>query len=236
MNSPWYAILMWVGIAGGAWLWGRRFRAQPQLVAVYLAAVVGALLGAKLGFVAAEWPFIRGDADRWRQVLHGKTILGALFGGYLGVEAGKKLMGYRRPTGDFFAVVVPLGLVLGRLGCVAHGCCPGVVCEASWWTATDAAGFSRWPTAWVELIFNASAAALLLVFSRWRIFRGRGQLFHVYLIAYAVFRIVHEPMRATARYGWGDAGGVSPYQVLAAALLIFSGWRFVRRHRGGAGG
>ena len=56
-------------------------------------------------------------------------MLGALLGGYAGVEIAKKAIGYSAPTGDWFAIVAPVGIALGRVGCLRHGCCTGVVCS-----------------------------------------------------------------------------------------------------------
>ena len=225
IHAPWYALLMFVGIALSAALWGKRFRAQPEMVLVYACALLGALVGAKLGYVFAEAPFEWDRPGFWRKMLWGKTILGALLGGYLGVEAGKKLIGYRAATGDFFAFVVPAGLVLGRIGCYLHGCCLGVTCEAAWWTTQDEMSVQRWPAPLIEAGFNALAATLALI--AWRRGWMRGQLFHLYLMAYALFRLLHEPMRATPKY----VGVISPYQVLALLIFMFAARRFVQRKR-----
>ena len=51
----------------------------------------------------------------------------ALLGGYLGVEIAKRFLRYPGTTGDWFALVVPLSIMLGRVGCILHGCCSGRV-------------------------------------------------------------------------------------------------------------
>jgi hypothetical protein len=78
-------------------------------------------------------------------------VTGALVGGVLGVEAVKSMVGLRAGTGDLFALTVPLALALGRIGCIAAGCCPGIECEPAWWTIADAHGHARWPAAAAEL-------------------------------------------------------------------------------------
>jgi prolipoprotein diacylglyceryltransferase len=104
--------------------------------------------------------------------------------------------------------------------------------EPWWWTATGPDGLPRWPAPVIEFTFNILAALILLVLYRKRCFRG--QLFHLYLIAYAMFRIAHEPMRDTPRLPGGISGGVSTYQVLAGVLLLFAYWRFrVRQQAAG---
>ena len=224
MVLPWYTVMMVLGLGFSAWVWSGRFRARPEMVVVYVTGLLGALIGAKLGYFAVELYTHVGEPDFWQQMLVGRTILGALLGGYLGVECGKRLAGYREPTGDVFALVVPVGIMLGRIGCLLHGCCQGVVCSPHIWTMAGEDGLAHWPAQWVEFGFNAVAAMLLFVCYRRGLFKY--QLFHLYLIAYALFRIAHEPMRDTPRLtGW-----ISGYQVLAAVLLVFAVWRaWVRR-------
>ncbi len=193
---------------------------------MYVGGLVGALLGAKLGYVLAELPFRWGEPAFWLYLLHGRTVLGALLGGYVGVEGGKWLVRERASTGDRFALIVPVGIALGRVGCLCYGCCRGVVCEASWWTIADGNGVARWPAPAVEMGFNLLMAGLIAWL--WRRGRLRGQLFHVYLIGYGLFRVAHEPMRESVRYSLG----FTPYQVLAAVLVGFAVWRFVQRWRG----
>ena len=79
-------------------------------------------------YLAAEGWMFWSSPDRWRIWTTGKTILGALLGGYAGVELAKKALGYTRVTGDWFALVAPVGIVLGRVGCLLHGCCLGTGC------------------------------------------------------------------------------------------------------------
>src|SRR5262249_48360046 len=135
------------------------------------------------------------DQDRWIQFATGKSIIGGLLGGYASVETAKRLLGYKRATGDWFAGIVPVGIMLGRIGCGLHGCCLGRPCEPSWFTANDGAGIARWPAALVELLFNAVMLGVVLLL-RWKKILP-GQHFHLYLIAYGLFRFAHEFLRAT---------------------------------------
>jgi phosphatidylglycerol:prolipoprotein diacylglycerol transferase len=48
-------------------------------------------------------------------------VLGGLLGGYADVEWTKHLVGHKQSTGDAFALIIPVGLFLGRLGCLAEG-------------------------------------------------------------------------------------------------------------------
>ena len=223
-NSP-YGWLMLAAIILSIILWTRVARRDQRLLFVYIAALVSAFLGAKLVYLAAEgWLHWR-DPDRWLQFATGKSITGGLLGGYLGVEIAKRFLHYKNPTGDWFALIAPLGIMIGRVGCIMHGCCLGRVCEPAWFTMTDSAGAARWPAALVELLFNGLMLLLILLL-RWR---GRfpGQLFHIYLIAYGFFRFGHEFLCNTPRI----LGPLSGYQIAALALVALGLSGFLLRHR-----
>src|SRR4051812_12520756 len=163
-TSSAYGWLMLAGIFVSVILWSRVARRDERLVIVYVAALTGAFLGAKLVYLGAECWLHWHDENRWLELATGKSITGALLGGYVAVEIAKRLLRYPRATGDWFALIAPLGIMLGRVGCILHGCCLGRFCEASWFTMNDAAGIARWPAAPVELLFNALmlGAALLM--------------------------------------------------------------------------
>jgi phosphatidylglycerol:prolipoprotein diacylglycerol transferase len=220
-----YGWLMLAGITVSLVLWRRLARKDSRLFIVYLAALLGAFFGAKIVYLAAEGWLHWNDPNRWLLMATGKSILGALLGGYAGVELAKRTVGYAKPTGDLFALVVPLGIMFGRVGCMLHGCCVGQVCEPSWFTIRDAEGFNRWPAAQLELLFNLLALASL-AFLRSRGI-ARNQLFHIYLIAYGLFRLAHEMFRDTPRIFFGFSG----YQIAALLVAVFGCATFVIRAR-----
>ena len=216
---------MLAGIALSIVLWSRVARRDERLLFIYVAALVGAFLGAKIVYLLAEGWLDWNEPDRWRRLATGKTILGALLGGYAAVELAKKLLGYRSATGDWFALSAPGGIILGRIGCLLHGCCPGQVCERHWYTVNDAEGVARWPSVALEIIFNLIAIGALFILRRRQILSG--QHFHLYLIAYGLFRFMHEFMRATPRV-------LGPFSGYALAALLVAGWgmfAFARRAR-----
>jgi phosphatidylglycerol:prolipoprotein diacylglycerol transferase len=153
-------------------------------------------------------------------------VLGALAGGYGGVEWVKRIMKYPQATGDLFASVAPVGIILGRIGCLLQGCCLGAVCEhAAWWTLDDRHGHPRWPAVPAEIGFNVTALAAFAVLRARRILPG--QHFHLYLIGYGAFRFGHEFWRDTPRI----ALGLSGYHFASLALVGFAAWRFRQRSR-----
>ena len=130
---------MLAGIFVSIIFWSRLAKRDSRLVFIYLAALAGAFLGAKLVYVGAEGWLHWHDKDRWLQIATGKSILGGLLGGYASVEIAKRLLSYHSATGDWFALIAPVALMLGRLGCVLHGCCLGRTCDPSWFTTVDGA-------------------------------------------------------------------------------------------------
>ena len=125
--------------------WSRLARLDDRLLLVYLGALAGAFPGQKMIYVLAEgWrilpnPTAGGD---WPPADHSRRPARRLCrGGTL-----QKLIGYPAPPGTGSLMIVPASIVLGRIGCLLHGCCLGNVCESfHWWTLTDAAAFPAGP-------------------------------------------------------------------------------------------
>jgi len=229
-----YALATLGGFALGALLWARRFRERPSSFAVFVGALAGTYAGAKALFLVVEGSTLVGDPDWLAKAVAGKTIPGALLGGYAGVEIAKRLVGHREPTGDWFAIGVPLAIAAGRLGCLRYGCCLGSPVEEGGVLAPFAAagpdGLSRWPAAASELAFNLLFVAVVLPLARRRDGAEavwRGQLFHAYLVAYGLFRFGHEFLRDTPKLFWGLGG----YQLAAAALVVLGMTAACRRRR-----
>lgn len=223
LHSTAYGWLMLAGIFVSIIFWSRLARRDDRLFLVYISALVGAFLGAKLVYLGAEGWLHWHDQNRWVILATGKSITGALLGGYLAVEIAKYFLKYPGTTGDWFAVIVPVGIMLGRIGCFLNGCCLGRVCEPSWFTLNDVNGVARWPSVPVEFLFNALILGVILMLRWGRI--ARGQLFHFYLIAYGLFRFFHEFMRDTPQI----IGPISGYQIAALGIFALGVAGFVRR-------
>jgi phosphatidylglycerol:prolipoprotein diacylglycerol transferase len=223
MASP-YSWLMLVGIGVSLAFWLRLAKRDARLLIIYVAALASAFIGAKLVYLAAEGWMVWNDPQRWVIWATGKTILGALLGGYAGVEVAKRATGYTKATGDWFALIGPVGICLGRVGCLLHGCCLGRECPPVWWALRDEEGSPRWPAAPVEMAFNLVAILVFIGLRRAHLLVG--QHFHLYLIAYGIFRFGHEYLRATPPV----VAGVSGYQVAALAVAALGLLGFARRH------
>lgn len=225
MRGSAYSLLMLAGIIGGGIFWSRLARRDERLILIYAAALGGAFAGAKLAYLAAEGWLHIGEAGMWLQFATGKSILGALLGGYGAVELAKKSCGYTQATGDWFATVVPFSVALGRVGCLLHGCCLGIVLPSAWYTIRDRFGDTRWPAVPVEMGFNLLCGVTFYLLRRKRVLPG--QHFHTYLMAYGLFRFFHEFLRDTPRLLYGFTG----YQVIALACFVLGFAGYIRRRR-----
>lgn len=214
MTGGAYRWAMFAGILVSIAFWSRVSRRDQRLVWIYIGALIGAFAGAKVCYLLAEGWLDTGRPDFWIRLATGKTIVGGLLGGYIGVELTKSVVKYRQPTGDWFALIAPAGILLGRVGCLLHGCCLGAVCERSWFTVRDSSGIDRWPAVPVEMAFNL-AAILAFVFLRKRRFLT-GQHFHLYMMGYGLFRFGHEFLRADRSI----AGRFTGYHFFALLLFI----------------
>jgi len=222
---PIYGWMMLAGIAVTLIFWARLAKRDERLLAIYLAGLTGAFIGAKVVYILAEGWLFFGKPHMWLILATGKSIVGALLGGYGAVEMAKHFLHYRKATGDWFAMLVPVGVMIGRIGCMVHGCCTGRICEPAWYTMRDSLGASRWPAVPVEFAFNALAVILFFAMRRKRVLAG--QHFHIYLIGYGLFRFAHEFMRETPRI----FAGLTGYQLASLAVVALGATGFVRRRQ-----
>jgi len=220
IGSPVYVAVLLLAIGAGAVYWHRQARHDSRLPLVYAGGLAGAFLGAKLAYLCAEGWLLRDHPQRWLLWAAGKSVSGALPGGWLGVEAAKRLVGLRVSTGDRFVLLLPPALFFGRIGCLHAGCCRGVMLDHG----------GRWPAVEVEMGFQVVAFAVLWWWAR----RGwcRDCRFFAYLIAYGLFRFAHEFLRDTPKPFLGFSG----YQIIALATAAAAavGWR-MRRAKAGSG-
>jgi len=212
-GSAAYAALMTTGILIGAVFWYRRSKGQSDLLLIYLGALIGGFAGAKIAYLIAEGWLEWQQPDRWLRWATGKSVLGGLLGAYAGVEVTKHLVGHKASTGDAFAVIVPIGILLGRIGCYLNGCCLGNPTSGVF-AARDAAGIMRWPAPAVEGAFQIVMLITILLLQRRGLLRDR--LFFLYLTAYGLFRFLHEFMRDTPKVFLG----LSCYQFIALVMAV----------------
>lgn len=227
MINPAYTLTMMLAVGAGLFLSRRSqqsLEVSPQeKLAIGLGAFCGAMLGAKLPFVLADWEGLLSGAA-WFS--NGKTILCGLVGGYFGVEVAKWTYGIRIKTGDSFAVPVAVSVGIGRVACFVGGCCYGTPTAVPWAVVFPTIdNLPRHPTQLYEAAFHLSMAAMLYVLQRRGLFRG--QLIKLYILSYLVYRFATEFIRPEARLWQGLTG----YQWAALGLMPVFVWLWWRDRR-----
>lgn len=229
---PSYGLFVALGFAIAFWTKRREsrrlgFTQEPGYRWVGFGALAGAVVGSKLGMLLyvspTEWLELLADLARFE--LGGKTMIGALAGGYLGVELTKKQVGITHSTGDAFAVAIPLGQAFGRIGCFLGGCCYGASSGLPWSVVTHDA--ARHPVQLYEALLDITLA--LALFAMREEPRPSGHLFRYCLIGYACIRLVLDPLRGDQRQTWFAMSAVQIFCAVAVGVLALS---LLRKPRG----
>jgi prolipoprotein diacylglyceryltransferase len=198
--------------AGGfqLYLWLRRRAARRNsgttLEAVanmwlIVGCVFGAFVGSKVLAWAESWPHYWANRHDPRIWLAGKTIVGGLLGGWVGVEIAKWFLGVRGSTGDLFVFPLILGMSLGRVGCFLTGLedrTYGVATSLPW-GVDFGDGVKRHPTQLYEVAFLLALGVILM--ARWR--RGgweSGRMFRWFILAYLGWRLAVEFLKPVHRW------------------------------------
>lgn len=180
-----------------------------------LSVIVGAAIGAAIG---ARYLWLLGDPG-------GKTIVGGLLGGLIGVELAKKIRGIRTSTGDLFVFPLILAMCIGRIGCFLAG--PedhthGLPSNLPWAMAMGD-GVRRHPVALYEIAFLIALVPLLM-----RV-RVAGDRFRIFMTAYLTFRFFVDFLKpyplpffaGLTAIQWAALGGIAYYaSVFARRALV----------------
>lgn len=166
---------------------------EPQRWTVLAGAAVGALVGSRALGVAEQWPTVLAawHGGRMMELLlspGGKTIVGGLLGGWLGVELVKKLSGITRRTGDLFVLPLCLGIAVGRVGCLLAGLADDTYGKPTSlpWAVNLGDGIGRQPVQVYEIVFLGVLGFVLARPWPW----AEGARFRVFLASYLAWRIV----------------------------------------------
>jgi prolipoprotein diacylglyceryl transferase len=213
----------------------RHRELSEQTIWIALGALVAGAIGAKASTVwhyvaVAPEPSVVGAL-----LYGGKSILGGLAGAYVGALVTKRLVGYRRPTGDFFAPAVALGMAIGRIGCFLTEQV-GTPTSLPWGIAVDAEtakrlpmcptcapGVPMHPSFLYEIAFHVVMCGVLVALRR-RV-AVRGDLLKIYLLAYGVFRFAVEFVRGNPSVVFGLSYSQMFLIPTTLALAVF----FVKR-------
>jgi phosphatidylglycerol:prolipoprotein diacylglycerol transferase len=216
-----YGLLIVLGAAAGTWLAVRRAPAYGverfDELAVALLGFGGGVVGATLLYILIHLPEFVANPSLLKQPGH------VFYGGFAGgaLAAWLYCRGYKLSlarVADAGAPGLALGHAVGRLGCLAAGCCYGKVI-----------GGFRHPVQAYE-----SAGLLLLCLLGVALSSklrprpgGPGALFALYLGGYALLRLAMEPLRGDDLER-GMIAGFSTGQICAALALVCAASLMVR--------
>ena len=185
-------------------------------LSIILGAAIGALFGSRIVAIL-ENPIFTYDVSTLITLLNSKTIMGGLFGGLLGVEIAKKIIGEKQSSGDLFVFPIIVGISIGRIGCFLSG-----INEFTYGKVTTfflgmnlGDGLKRHPIALYELVF-----LLLLFLFLWKLKqRGlkNGFLFQYFMISYFAFRFFIEFLKPNVFF----ILGLSSIQILCLICLLY---------------
>lgn len=160
-------------------------------LSIILGAVFGAFLGSRI-IGSLENPLLLTELS-WIAIMNTKTIMGGLFGGLLGVELAKKIIGEKHSSGDLFTFPIIVGIFIGRIGCFLSGIHEFTYGKPTLFiTGMDLGdGVLRHPTSLYELIF------LFILFLTLKVLNKSNRLpygmtFQWFMISYFMFRFLIE--------------------------------------------
>ena len=187
-----------------------------------LVVIVCAALGAALGSKIAYWLYDPATAfanfPDWRALLGGKSIAGAVLGGLVGVETGKRAVGVVRSTGDLMWPALLVATLIGRIGCLLTALHDGTAGSPTTlpWAVDFGDGIPRHPSPLYEIIFLTALGAVL-----WRKrgdFVREGDAFRVFLASYLAFRFAADFIKPMPMPYFGLFSGL---QLLCLAGLLY---------------
>ena len=244
LTLPTYGVLLAVAFLVGLWVTARQARRAGldagRVTDMAIWVLIAGLVGAKLMLVAVDWNhYVEQPRELLSILRSGGVFYGGLFGGLL-----VAFLFARRhhlapwPTADVLSPGVAVGQAIGRLGCLAAGCCWGRPAQVPWAvTFTDpytarTVGTPMDTPLHPSQIYESTAAFLIFLFLLWLAPRKRfqGQVTLVYIALYSAARFGLEFLRGDPRGNW--PGGLSTSQIIAIVLLlcVFAIVPRVRRH------
>jgi phosphatidylglycerol---prolipoprotein diacylglyceryl transferase len=202
------------------YLWQRRRHGDAIDTGTRWSIVAAAIAGAAVGSKLLFW--FENPALTWQHatdlvfLMSGKTIVGGLVGGLIGVELTKAALGVRQSTGDLFAVPLAIGAAIGRIGCFLTGLSDQTYGIATTlpWGVDFGDGVRRHPTQLYEAAFLVALAIVLVRASRRP--HVNGDLFKGFMAGYLGLRLAVDTLKPEPHYA-----GLSSIQWVCLAVLLY---------------
>ena len=220
---PSYVVLAFVGMFIA--LIFMFFRLEKYQIAfsdflkIFFFCIVGGYIGSKILFVATKLPWLLNNfsANNFVQVILRSGFV--FYGGLLGVIFSafmytRKDKGKRERVIKLMTPAIPLFHAFGRIGCFFAGCCYG---EELGRTVKIFGGVvvNRIPVQLIEAGFEMVLFVVILAISK---YKEKINILNMYLICYAVFRVIIEFWRGDDIRG--IYFGISTSQWISLAIIL----------------
>jgi prolipoprotein diacylglyceryltransferase len=179
--------------------------------------VLGAALGSKMLAIIESFHAYWAVRSAPMNFLAGKTIVGGLAGGWIGVELVKRRFNIRSRTGDAFVFPIILAMCIGRVGCFLEGLDDhtyGIATNLPW-GVDFGDGIHRHPTQLYEIAFFLILGIALMI--RARKPYPPGHLFRLLMLSYGLWRFAVEFIKPRETYL-----GLSPIQIASLLIVLVS--------------
>lgn len=228
----WYGIMMAAGFLAALAHWrvlGRRSGVDTAFTTDLLVwLMIGGILGARIAYVAANWPYFRAAPGEIIRIDQGGLVY---YGGFVGAGLAMILFSrlYGRPLfamTDLVITALPLGHAFGRVGCFLNGCCGGSLAPAD---SLVALGLAHYPVQLYESAFNLAVYALLFRLYLRPAWQRTGRMLATYLLLYPAGRFLLEFIRGDERLRLGhlDAAQIVSLALLATGAVA---WLVIRHY------
>ncbi len=233
-----YGVMLVVAFVGAGFVVASEFRRRGWRSSVaqdvVLAAMIGGIVGSKLFWGFSNWDQLRAAPLAVLLSRGGFTYYGGLIGGVTAVVA---LLRWRRmPVGQAVnscAIAVPVGYMLGRMGCFLVGDDYGRVTSVPWGIAfpegSPPTAAPVHPTQLYEILLTFPIF-LVLWSQRKRDLPGWFLLWELFVLA-GLERFVVEFYRVNPVVAWGLTAAQFVSLVLIVAGLVGMAWAYARPAR-----
>jgi phosphatidylglycerol:prolipoprotein diacylglycerol transferase len=232
---PTYGVLIAIAFLAGLYLASREAQREgldaERITDLALYVLIAGIIGARVLLLAIDWRFYLAHK---REILSAVLQSGGVFyGGLLFAlpvawwyVRRHHLEGWR--TADVLAPGVVVGQAIGRLGCLAAGCCHGRPTAVPWAvTFRDVYTYRLIGTPLdtplhPTQLYESGACLLILAALLWiaRHKKFQGEVALAYLVLYSIARFVIEFYRGDKARGFPFGGSLSTSQLIAIPMAL----------------
>jgi len=233
LKVRWYGLMYVFGFAAAYLLVARQIRTyrlkfiEDHFEDLNFVLIIGLILGARLGYVVFynTGYYLHNPGEIFAVWQGGMSFHGALLGL---VTAGvlfcrKKGLPFLK-TADLYAVTVPIGLGLGRIGNFINGELFGRVSDVPWSMVFPAGGpLPRHPSQLYECLLEGILLFTILWFLKSVHYNRKwpaGSLFAAFLIGYGLLRSFAELFRQPDIQLGFLVGGLTMGQILSSLMIL----------------